>query len=154
MPELESTHDQFGDNVRLYDFAGSAEFVIVDASAPWCAPCSDIASWLSGGPDPYRARLLIREMLDRPAELTALFRTHLQPLTALVTEYVRQGQVEGRIRAAVDPEAFVVHLVNAVIAATAGTASPHLVADAPDEERLLAELFRIVRTSLFNERPS
>ncbi|MEQ1568710.1 MAG: helix-turn-helix domain-containing protein [Myxococcota bacterium] len=101
--------------------------------------------------DRHRARLLIREMLDRPEEMTALFKIHLHPLTALVTDYIRQGQAEGRIRAAVDPEAFVVHLVNAVISTTALTELPHLVAPAPDEERELAELFRIVRTSLFNE---
>ena len=103
--------------------------------------------------DPHRARLLVREQLDRPAEMAELFRTQLQPLTSLVTDYLRQGQVEGRIRLQLDPEAFVVQLVSAVIASTAGLGTANLVRDPPDDERLLAELFRMVRTSLFNERP-
>jgi AcrR family transcriptional regulator len=103
--------------------------------------------------DPHRARLLVREQLARPAEMAELFRTQLRPLTGLVTEYLRQGQREGRIRPQVDPEAYVVQLVSAVIASTAGMGVAHLVPDPPDDERLLTELFRIVRTSLFNERP-
>jgi TetR/AcrR family transcriptional regulator len=103
--------------------------------------------------DPHRARLLIREMLDRPDEMATLFRVHLQPLTALVIDFVRQGQAEGRVRKAVDPEAYVVQLVSAVIGSTAGMGIQQLVSDTPDDERLLAELFRVARTSLFNERP-
>ena len=104
--------------------------------------------------DPARARLLIREMLDRPDAMAELFRAHLQPWTQLITDYIRQGQLEGRIRPTVDPEAYVLQVLNAVIATTAGTATHHVLAAPPDPDRQLAELQRIARTSLFNERPT
>lgn len=104
--------------------------------------------------DPARAKLLIREMLDRPTEMAALFEAHLQPWTSLITDYIRRGQEEGRIRPSVDPEAFVLQLLNAVIATTAaGDGTRHVLAAPPDDDRQLAELFRMARTSLFNERP-
>lgn len=104
--------------------------------------------------DPARSRLLMREMLDRPDDMAALFRAHLQPWTALIVEYVRTGQGEGRIRAGVDPEAYVLQVLNLVIATTgAGTGTSHVLHDPPDIDRQLAELQRIARTSLFNDRP-
>ena len=102
---------------------------------------------------PARARLLIREMLDRPAEMAALFQAQLQPWTSLLTDYIRRGQHEGRIRLAVDPEAFVLQLLNAVIATTAADGTRHVLAQPPDDDRQLAELYRMARTSLFNDRP-
>ena len=56
--------------------------------------------------DPNRARLLTREMLDRPAQMQELFAEHLQPWTALISDYIRRGQQEGRIRSEADPEAY------------------------------------------------
>lgn len=103
--------------------------------------------------DPARARLLIREMLDRPAEMAALSQAQLQPWTSLLTDYIRRGQHEGRIRLAVDPEAFVLQLLNAVIATTAADGTRHVLAQPPDDDRQLAELYRMARTSLFNDRP-
>jgi TetR/AcrR family transcriptional regulator len=104
--------------------------------------------------DPARARLLIREMLDRPEEMAELFRVHLQPWTQLVIDYVRRGQEEGRIRAAVDPEAYAVQILNAVIVTTgSGNRTREILRDPPDDDRQLAELRRIARTSLFNDRP-
>ncbi len=44
--------------------------------------------------DPDRARLLTREILDRPEEMKDLFAEHLQPWTALITDYIRRGQQE------------------------------------------------------------
>jgi TetR/AcrR family transcriptional regulator len=104
--------------------------------------------------DPDRARLLSREMLDRPKEMTDLFAVHLQPWTSLLTDYIRRGQEEGRTRAAVDPEAYVVQILHAAIGIIAtGGATMHILRDPPDLDRQLAELFRIARTSLFNDRP-
>jgi TetR/AcrR family transcriptional regulator len=110
-----------------------------------------LISWFRA--EPHRARLLVREMLDRPDEMIALFRAHLQPWTSLITDYVRRGQAEGRVRPGVDPEAYVLQILTAVIATVAtGSATRHVVADAPDLDRQLAELHRVARTSLFNER--
>jgi len=104
--------------------------------------------------DPDRARLLTREMLDRPEEMTELFAQHLQPWTALIGDYIRRGQEEGRIRADADPEAYVVQILHAVIATIAtGGATRHILRDPPDLDRQLDELMRIARTSIFNDRP-
>jgi AcrR family transcriptional regulator len=104
--------------------------------------------------DPNRARLLNREMLDRPDEMTALFAEHLQPWTALISEYIRRGQQEGRIREAVDPEAYVLQTLHAVIGTVAtGGATRHILRAPPDLDRQLDELMRIARTSIFNDRP-
>ena len=53
-----------------------------------------LISWFRA--DPHRAALLVREMLDRPDAMVALFREHLQPWTSLVTDYVRRGPRPGR----------------------------------------------------------
>lgn len=102
--------------------------------------------------DPARAKLLVREMLDRPEAMAELFRVQLQPWTSLITDYIRQGQHEGRIRSSVDPEAYVLQVLNAVIATTAATGTQHVLASPPDLDRQLGELQRMARTSLFNER--
>lgn len=45
--------DQWGDTVDLHDFAGQGKPIMIDVSAIWCGPCNGLASWLSGGSDPY-----------------------------------------------------------------------------------------------------
>lgn len=110
-----------------------------------------LISWFRA--DPHRAALLVREMLDRPEGMVELFRAHLQPWTSLITDYVRRGQAEGRVREGVDPEAYVLQILNTVIATVAtGEATRHVLAEPPDADRQLDELHRIARTSLFNER--
>jgi AcrR family transcriptional regulator len=105
--------------------------------------------------DPDRARLLVREMLDRPDEMSELFTQHLQPWTALLTDYIRIGQEAGGSRREVDPEAYVLQILNAAIGTIAmGGAARHILPNAPGLDRQLSELGRIARLSLFNERPS
>lgn len=41
--------DQYGDQVDLYDWAGSDQPIVLDVSATWCPPCNDLADWLSNG---------------------------------------------------------------------------------------------------------
>lgn len=103
---------------------------------------------------PDRARLLTREMLDRPAEMTALFAEHLRPYMGLVTERIRQGQRDGHTRRDVDPEAYVVHLMHAAVSCIAmGEATQHVLDDPPSVERQLAELVRLGKAALFLDRP-
>lgn len=104
--------------------------------------------------DPHRARLLLREILDRPEEMATRFRAQLLPWTMLLTDYIRTGQAEGRIRREVDPEAYVLQFLNAAIGTIAtGAVTSAVIAGNPDLERQLAELVRIARRSLFNDRP-
>ncbi|MEQ1503862.1 MAG: TetR/AcrR family transcriptional regulator [Myxococcota bacterium] len=108
--------------------------------------------------DAARGRLLIRELLDRPEAMAELFRVHLQPWTQLIADYIRRGQEEGRIRPSVDPEAYLLQVLNAVIATAAlaggGAGTAHILPNPPDLDRQLAELHRMARSSLFNDRPA
>lgn len=111
-----------------------------------------VLSFFRDAPD--RARLLSREMLDRPDQMTALFAEHLQPWTSLITDYIRRGRAEGRIREGIDPEAYVVQILHAAIGVIAtGGATQHILRDPPSAERQLSELFRIAKVSLFKDRP-
>jgi hypothetical protein len=44
--------DQFGEAVDLYDLAGHGVPIVLDVSTGWCAPCRELAGWLSGEPSP------------------------------------------------------------------------------------------------------
>jgi len=103
---------------------------------------------------PHRARLLTREMLDRPDEMRALFAEHLEPYMQLVVERIRDGQREGHTRRDVDPEAYVVHLMHAAVSVAAmGEATRHVLRDPPSVERQLTELVRLGKAALFLDRP-
>lgn len=104
--------------------------------------------------DPDRARLLVRELLDRPDEMRELFHEHLQPWTSLLTDAIRVGQEAGSTRPELDPEAYVLQILQAAIGTVAtGQASAHILPGAPDIDRQLTELHRLARVALFRERP-
>ncbi len=104
--------------------------------------------------DPNRARLLAREMLDRPVEMRALFREHLRPWTGLLTGYIRMGQDAGSVREDLDPEAWTLQIITSAIGAVAvGPVGNHMLAEAPDTQRQLRELVRVAKASLWNPRP-
>jgi len=115
--------------------------------------------------DPDRARLLLREALDRPAEMRALIRDHVRPWATVICDYIRKGQAAGRVRADVDPEAYLVHAINLVISSIATwnciealnpQASDNVDAARAEYggrraafERHQRELFRVAKSSLF-----
>ena len=110
--------------------------------------------------DPDRARLILREMLDRPDDMRAHLVEGLRPWLLLVAEYIRQGQASGILHEDVDPESYVMH----VILLVAGTVAnlkvlPRVLSEAGGgrdastaEKRYLDELFRIAQSSLFKPR--
>jgi len=69
--------------------------------------------------DPDRARLLLREVLDRPREMGAVVRQHMRPWIESVSGYIRKGQERGALQPDVDPEAYVVHVTTFLIATVA-----------------------------------
>lgn len=95
--------------------------------------------------DPDRARLLVREVLDRPQEVQRLLDTHIRPWVELVVGHIRRGQERGHLRPSTDPEAYVVHVINLVLAGVVTHDCLQLVSD----ERHREELLRVARTSLF-----
>jgi AcrR family transcriptional regulator len=92
-----------------------------------------------------RARLLLREILDRPRETRELMERLVQPWVRATCDYIRKGQEGGRLRGEVDPEAYVNQVINLLIASIATFEA----LGATDRERNLAELVRVAKSSLF-----
>ncbi|MFV8754078.1 TetR/AcrR family transcriptional regulator [Nannocystaceae bacterium ST9] len=109
--------------------------------------------------DRDRARLILRELLDRPAELQPLIETHVRPWATLVADYIRRGQEQGRLWLDVDPEVYVAHVTLLVLGSIAtfeciAALAPKGPGNTPNAllERHTHELLRIARTSLFRPR--
>ncbi|MCK6503913.1 TetR/AcrR family transcriptional regulator [Myxococcota bacterium] len=104
--------------------------------------------------DPDRARLLLREALDRPQELALRLRRDLQPYTGLLTQAITVGQAQGLLRADADPHAFTVLVISAALGVVAtGADTAALVQPEPSVDALQHELIRVARTSLLPPRP-
>lgn len=109
--------------------------------------------------DPDRARLIMREMLDRPEDMRALLVEGLRPWLLLVAEYIRQGQVNGILHEDVDPESYVMHVIMIVVTAVANLdVLPRVLSEGrgrdgrSGEARYLAELLRLAHAGLFKPR--
>ncbi len=114
--------------------------------------------------DPDRARLLLRELLDRPEEIAPMVAQRVQPWAKIVCDYIRKGQAHGRVHSDVDPEAYVAQVINLVLCGFATHASLRnvLAADTTDRQtsdreatsRLLREMLRVAKSSLFPPVPA
>ncbi len=111
--------------------------------------------------DPDRARLLLREMLDRPDDMRSYLTKFVRPWMDVVARNLRAGQRGGLVRAAVDPEAWVLYVVHGSLVALAmadgaGCVLEPVERDEQDaitgRDRYLAEMVRAARVSLFDER--
>jgi AcrR family transcriptional regulator len=99
--------------------------------------------------EPALARLVLREMLDRPEDMKARLRAQLQPWTGLLVQAIRLGQSGQLLRADADPEAYVVLVITASIGIVAiGEHVGALVAPEPDPDAQVRELIRIARAAL------
>jgi AcrR family transcriptional regulator len=105
--------------------------------------------------DPDRALLVLRELLDNPAEMRKLLADNLRPWVLLVAQYIREGQRIGLIHRDVDPEAYVLHVIVLVLGNVVsqplieGILSPDPSGAGSQRERHDQELFRLTRTALF-----
>lgn len=95
--------------------------------------------------DADRARLLLREVLDRPREMSAVIKQHMRPWIDSVSRYIRKGQETQDLRDDVDPEAYVVHVTTFLIA----TVAVQRLLGALPEDRAVKEMVRMARASLF-----
>jgi AcrR family transcriptional regulator len=101
--------------------------------------------------DPNRARLLMRESMDRELEMRDLVRVHMGPWAAIASAYIRKGKEQGRVRDDVDPEAYLVNFAAALIGCiAAGEVSTALCPD-PAGTRPVDALVRSARHGLFVE---
>jgi AcrR family transcriptional regulator len=107
--------------------------------------------------DHNRARLLLREALDRPEKMRELLRSHASAWLNLLADSIRKAQAEGSMRDDVDAESWVLQVIllvtgsfaigpviQVLLPPTRGRASQR-----PDP-RLLRELKRTARASLFS----
>ncbi len=101
--------------------------------------------------DRNRARLAIREMMDRPDQIRDLVRERIGSWTKMIVEYIRMGQDSGLIKPDVDPEAYITQVMMMVIGTVAvgGVAANMLGANDEDVETKIKELVRIARDALF-----
>lgn len=109
--------------------------------------------------DRDRARLILRELLDRPEQVQPLIETHVRPWVSLVCNYIRRGQEQGRLHLDVAPESYVAHVTTMVLGSLATFDSLAALVPEPNERAALLEqhtneLLRIAKTSLFRGRPS
>ena len=103
--------------------------------------------------EPRRARLILRESLDRPEAVQGLIAEHLAPWMSLLTEYIELGKTEGRSHPDLDPAAYVSEVILLIIGhfALGGIASAALSADL--KARRDAELLRLCNAALYLPRP-
>jgi TetR/AcrR family transcriptional regulator len=107
--------------------------------------------------DRDRARLLLREALDRPAEMRQLLHVHAAPWLGVVAESIQKAQADGSMRADVDAAGYVLQVIQLVIGTFAfGPILQVLLPPAtandgePLDHRLLLELKRVARAALLN----
>ena len=107
--------------------------------------------------DADRARLVVRELMDRPAEMREHLAAGVRPWVDLLSDYIRKGKQSGELHSDVDPEAYVVHVITLVLSSMA--AAPVVSGlfreneDAGEvEERHVREVMRMARASLFASR--
>ena len=108
--------------------------------------------------DGDRARVILREALDRPTEARKLLAGPVRPWIDAIAGYIRAGQASGRHHAEADPEAYVVHMLQLVLAATASAPVTTALLTSSEGEsartRYDRELARVARASLFTAGPA
>jgi len=104
--------------------------------------------------DPDRARILIREILDRPEAMRASIAASLGPIVTVVADSMRKGQRSGLLRENVDPEAYVLNAIGSAMAwvVAASVVEPIVTGGGKSAlSRLERELRRAAHSSLFSD---
>lgn len=99
------------------------------------------------------ATLVVRELLDRPEEARRRMEDDVRPWVEAVAGYVRMAQEEGLVAADVDPEAWTVEMIQLTLFGAATHAALAGGVGGEGEPRLVRELARIARSSLFAAGP-
>lgn len=102
--------------------------------------------------EPDRARLVMRELLDRPAEMRVLLKKAVRPWLWAIVSSIREGQAHGRHQADVDAEAYVIQILLLVISAVATGEVLDALLPKEGKARQAKELARLSRSSLFSPR--
>lgn len=109
--------------------------------------------------DPDRARLLLREALDRPDEMRALLETYVTPWLSVIADAIEKGRERGVFQPDIDPEAYVVEVIHLVLGTCATALSVASLTKAQRgsrsivSPRMVAEIKRMARVGLFAPEP-
>ncbi|MFB6372556.1 MAG: TetR family transcriptional regulator C-terminal domain-containing protein, partial [Bradymonadaceae bacterium] len=104
--------------------------------------------------DPDRARLLMREMMDRPERMRGLLNEYLSPWMSILSDYIEKGQEEGTVYPDLDPTSYIVNVVHLVVGgiATSGVFGT-LIDDESDDAGVspdqIDEVVRLTGAALF-----
>ena len=105
--------------------------------------------------EPDRARLLLREALDRPTQMRALLTKYVAPWMTAVTDAIAKAQTAGLFRADASPEAYVVMVIHLVLGTVATAPATSRLAGATGRAKdavppeLVAEAKRVAKAALF-----
>ena len=110
--------------------------------------------------DPDRARLLLREALDRPEEMRRIMMLHSQVWSAAIRDYIQDGQELGSVDRNLDPEAYILHILTLILSGLATFSSMSAVLEQgasshnqkSELDRYVDEMMRIAQASLFTKR--
>lgn len=98
--------------------------------------------------EPDRARLILREALDRPDSMKARLRDQVAPWIEVIAGYIRRGQESGELRREADPEAWLLQIIHLIVG---GVATADTLAMRGDSARLVREIERMAKVSLFTD---
>lgn len=107
--------------------------------------------------DPDRARLILRETLDRPEHMQTLLREFVRPWIELLSEQLERAKSQGLVQSDVDPEAYAVQVIamavsGAAVVDTLQTILPNDSVRGTTRERHVRELIRVARSSLYTDQ--
>jgi hypothetical protein len=106
--------------------------------------------------DPDRARLFLRETLDRPDSMKAMLAEFVQPWVNLLGEQLERAKSQGLVRPSADPQAYAVEVITMAVAGTAvidtlDVILPDHPARGSTRQRHARELIRVARSSLYSD---
>lgn len=104
------------------------------------------------GDDPDRARLLVRELLDRPVEMERYLAQRVEPWLKVVVLALDSGKARGVVRADLDARAFTLVITTLLLSglATFDALTALFGGDAKAaRQRVVTELSRIAQSALF-----
>ncbi len=104
--------------------------------------------------DPDRARLVLREILDRPEDMRRRLETYVRPWVDVIAEQLEKARAKGQVQPDVDPHAYAVNVISMVVTGIAviGNLAAVFPSDSDAQqssERFVRELIRIARQSLY-----
>jgi len=104
--------------------------------------------------DPDRARLFLRETLDRPERMRAMLVDFVKPWVDLLSAQLERAKQQCLVQQDVDPQAYVVEVITMAVAGTAVIDTMNVIL--PDDParggtrtRHAHELIRVARSSLY-----